>query len=322
MMKFIDRMVARVVPDRYRMSHYAIHPGANDFLDLVEQEQYDDITASFLPLPASEKSLLVQAVSAIIEQDEYFDYWTTLKSGSALAHLMRGALLINRAAFYRGGGLGSELSEQAVMQMLNALRAAISSLERVRGDAGLGQEAAAWMIRGTMTSDYDWDFRRKLLTELRTLPAPHLAGELRYLVASCEKWFGSHDEMFQHARNSLVHFKTNPEAGALIAAAHYERHMYYDRFDEKPEMARAYLADPETMDEIIAASERLLSAPPSSPLDFVPAHNVFAAIFSEARRFDLAKPHFIGMEGRILAYPWYHHDDWQLQRWYNEAIRS
>ena len=275
-------------------------------------------------MTSSSRCLLLESISEIVQIDGFYDEWADQNDAPALAHLLRGSLQLKRAWVYRGYGRGTDVGEESFGKMDAALEISLRDLYPIIDDVLLGQEACARLIRSLMgvSEGGGWAEIDSVHGHMRSFGDGHLLGEVNYLLASCEKWLGSHEKMFFQARETVKDFKTNPNMGALVAVAHWEKHMHIERFEEDEVAASAYLADGEVMEEVTLLSQKLLEAPQLNFTDGVIAHNIFAAFFCEFSRYDLARPHFDRMGKCIIRYPWEFFLDGDLQKMYNRSLRT
>src|SRR6185436_114566 len=88
------------------------------------------------------------------------------------------------------------------------------------------------------------------LAELRRRDAHHAYGHHMMLVFLCEKWHGSHEEMFDFARSASGQAPDGSRLHALIANAHLERYFYFFHFAKDPQGGAAWFARKEVAEEI------------------------------------------------------------------------
>lgn len=315
------RLISSILPEKRAFIPYNISLHFSAFNDLLRQGKTEDATAFYLKLAPAEQSLLIEAVSEVVQEDTFFDEWHDEGNGPALAGLLRGTLLTKRAWHYRGRARSEDVSEEAWEKMGSALDTAIDTFKPLFHDPIYGREASARCIRAAKGQDYDWDQIDFLHKNIRREGGHSLIGELDYLVASCEKWLGSHQKMFDHAFDTVGHYPLASEVGCLIAAAHWERLMFLERFDKDKKAAKAYASNPKTLKEITNASARILRNADAGDQRFMIAHNIFAGVLSDFARFDLAKPHFTLMKQQVLPYPWRHGGPFTLQVSHTIAMR-
>lgn len=321
-MALLGKLVSRILPQKYAYAPFNISLHIRPFNDLLRSGDTEGAVNFYKSLSASERTLLVEAASEAISSDDFFDDWYDAGNGPPLAGLLRGALLVKRAWFYRGGGRGKDVSEQQWQNMEGALVKAVNSLKPLLGDPAYGTEANARCIRAAKGLGLSWDELDTLLENMRQDGKLHLYGEIDYLVASCEKWLGSHDKMFEHAFAVAARYPHSPEAGAMMAAAHFERLLYYAAFDQDGAKAESYITDAKVLGELRTASRRVMSASSHDHPDYIVAHNIFAAAFYYFDCIADAKPHFDHMGEQVLPYPWRHFSADDIQEAYTKAMRT
>lgn len=321
-MAFLSRLFSRILPEKYAYNPRNISEHLNPFNEHLRDNDREGAIKFYEALAPSEQTLLIEAVSEVVEDDAFFDEWHNSGDGPPLAALLRGALLVKRAWAHRGSGRGEEVSEQSWRLMENALDQAIESLKPILYDPFYGREANARCVRAAMGLGLGWDQLNILLDNIRYGQKHHLFGEIDYLVSSCKKWLGSHEQMFEHAFSAMVDFPDSPTMGSLIAAAHFERLMYFERFDGDAASTSKYRGDKKVLSEIRSASKRLLrNSEPGAP-EHIFAHNVFACVFYDFELHQDAKPHFEHMGDQITPYPWRYFSAEEIQKAYTLAMRA
>lgn len=178
-----------------------------------------------------------------------------------------GAMQFHIGKRHRGGAQASKVSDsqfenyfERQLQARDALEAALE-IDRRHGLAATFNMAVAID---------PWEEDQKAVAEARLLDAEAvpLSGYMNLLQAHLEKWGGSHEVMFRIARSRML-----PEAPmqyALIARAHWERHLFYEAFDESPnaqELADNYFKGKKVLDELTTASDAILSAKTYDPAE-------------------------------------------------------
>lgn len=73
-------------------------------------------------------------------------------------------------------------------------------------------------------------------------PGHHLAHELM-LLALCQKWHGSHEAMFELARDAADAAPAGSSLPMLLVTAHLEHWLYAAHFDGQPALASAFLLE-------------------------------------------------------------------------------
>ena len=318
----LKRLITRILPERYELSPFKVHPSIRHIWNALENGEIDPVIDTYMSLDGPTQSLLLEAMTSIISEDNYLDKWQDHARSDKEIALFRATLLLNRAWFYRGGGRGNEVSEDAYQKMFDLLDISIEILKPLLEHPFLGQEACAQAINVLMGLNGNLNDITYVHVQMRANTGWHFRGELNLLLASCEKWLGSHDAMFTHARQTADTASQAPQMSALIAAAHFERHMYRKRFDENASAAKAYQENKDTLAELEFHSKHVLAVTDQDTAEHIYAHNVFAGTFSEFGRFDLARPHFDVIGQRTTTYPWSYFWEEEVQAFYNKARSS
>jgi len=314
------KLLRKLFPIEYFANPGALHPYVLPVVRSLQAKDYDAVLKAFDGLSPGEITLLNEGISELIVQDDLLDDWFNESNGPALACLLRGTLLLKRAWVYRGWGRGSEVSEDSFKQMYAALDRAQKSMIPIMDDPVYGSEACARLIKVCKGLSANWEDLDFLLKKMWSFGHINMIGEVYYLIASCEKWLGSHEKMYRFAEDRAKLASKHPELGALVAAAHFERHMYWERFDEDQAKADAFKANVMYIEDIINFRDKLLEAySPDNP-DHVIAHNIIAGVCCEFNLFAVATPCFMVMNKRATPYPWDFLGDDFLQYGYNEAM--
>ena len=295
----------------------ALNPSVSEVLAALQRRDFRAVEAAFKGLVQAEISLLLEGVSDLVDRDDLLDEWYADREGPDLAALLRGTILRKRAWFYRGGGGAESVTEEGWVKMRETLLEAQRSLSPITDNPVYGSEACGRLINVHKGLSSDWIVIDDIFERMTHFGHINLIGEIYYLNASCEKWLGSHDKMFDFARKRA---EVDPELGALIAAAHYERHMFLERFDEEFEAADRYKKHPDVLGEIFDAQEKLIKAYDPQNHDYVLAHNIFACVISVFTQFKGAAPSFALTKKRFTPYPWLHEDDAYLPYAYKTAM--
>ncbi|MFS8101314.1 hypothetical protein LFM09_29730 [Lentzea alba] len=149
-----------------------------------------------------------------------------------------------------------------------------------------------------------------------TKRVPDLYGAaFRRLHAACQKWYGSHDEMFGFARGTVEGLPDGHPLLALIPAAHIEMHLYLTwkssfvvRVWEA--FTRSHLKKQRA--EVDAASDRLLAGTDDHPRS-LRAHQVFAMYYFDVGADDRLARHLARSGERASGWPWGYLGDPQEQ---------
>jgi hypothetical protein len=303
-MNFFTKITELLTPKRYGYYPENLHRQALPFLAHLNAGDLKSALSLFQQVTPEGRPYLVEALSDLVTEDDFYDKWFDNSNGPEEICLLRGALLLVRAWHYRGWGRGEDVDQAAGEKMHETLKAAESSLLPLLELPDYGQNAAARLIRISMGLEEPIEQTQIYLKRLREFERPHMFGEHNYMVAVCKKWSGSHQEMFEFARATIKHYDQHPHMGGLIALAHFERQLFFDNFDEDKIGGEAYRADKTVLNEVLVQSERLLALKQTAALENVFAHNATAAFFADRDDFERAEPHFKAMRKRVTRFPW------------------
>jgi hypothetical protein len=170
-------------------------------------------------------------------------------SNSAVAHLVRGRLLIASAWAARGSGRAESVSDGAWQIFTRDLEQARTHLERAADTDAADPSALALLIKVAIGADPD-SAEEYFLRAVERDPGHHLAHELM-LLALCEKWHGSHAAMFEFARDAAEAAPAGSSLPMLVVTAHIEHWLYVAHFEGNPD--RAYASLVEHRDEVARA---------------------------------------------------------------------
>ncbi|MEV2273957.1 hypothetical protein AB0I72_00095 [Nocardiopsis sp. NPDC049922] len=115
----------------------------------------------------------------------------------------------------------------------------------------------------------------------------HHASHQSRLQVLCQKWKGSHEEMFAFARQAAAHARAGDPLLELVPRAHVERFMMLQREREDDvvtvgdlvSLRKEYLTDPGVRSEIIGAADLWLSGDNDHPGREEIAHEFGAALY-------------------------------------------
>ncbi|MGK4578772.1 hypothetical protein [Kitasatospora sp. HPMI-4] len=143
--------------------------------------------------------------------------------------------------------------------------------------------------------------RYRFEAALRRRPG-HLDSHRQRLQQLCAKWGGSHEEMHEFARDSMLSAPEGSPLGELVALAHLEH--WLDLADGAD---HAYLTSRAVRSELHEAAERSVLHPAyGRPRGWQRAHNTFAMVFSLIDEPQTAHRLFQELDGVVTESPWYY----------------
>jgi hypothetical protein len=187
------------------------------------------------------------------------DQWCAQEPGSAVARLVRGRALVERAWDARGHGTADSVDDRGWELFFDYLKQAEQELQRAAElDAG-DPTPWAFLIEVARGLQQDKEVARRRFQEAVRRDPEHWGAHSQMLSFLCKKWHGSHEEMFDFARRASSQAGEGSDLGTLVIKAHIERWLYYS-FDDDKKGAAGYLKDAAAVQECQAAYARSLAS--------------------------------------------------------------
>ena len=217
-----------------------------------------------------ERGFLLTALSREAALDT-LDAWVSSEPESPEAVLLRGKARLDWAWEARSAAVAEDVSEAAFETFFERLELARRDLESAA--QRLPDDAAPHAELLIAARGLQWDgadTREMFARAIERDPLNFRAHE-QLLTACCEKWGGSHDEMFSVAREASEKAPEGHPLHMLVVQAHIERWLYFEMADD-PGGAAAYLQQPD-VDE---ATRRAYGQSLGSPRSGKSKSNIFA----------------------------------------------
>ncbi len=232
--------------------------------------------------------------------DEWIEQWLEAEPESADGWLMAGDRSLIRAWKIRGSDKADAVPKERWDPFHELVMTAEEELYKAAELNRNDPLALCGLLRTSMTLGGEIEERMDHFEE-GVRRAPRYYGTYWSAVyALTQKWGGSHDLMFELARQSV---KTAPEGTAIpavLAMAHAERLLYYIHWENNEEILETYFKDKSLRQELEAAFRSIQGLPKSEE---VWAANAFSFCFV---RYDdkLAKEAFKMANGFCGGLPW------------------
>lgn len=219
---------------------------------------------------------------------------------SPMALCVYGARLVNWAweavsASYGPGG--------ASQQDRTAFKERLRMAEQVLGDS-VGKDpdnVAAWaeFMRCSRGLNLGTDETMRRFGEAVARCPDHMRAHDMALQELCEKWHGSHEQMFSFARQATGRAGPGSQLPDLLVQAHLE---YWEYLEEE---GQGYFRQPAVIQELLHAANMSIWHPNYQPRpDWPQAHNNLALAFSLARQQSYASRLFKQIGDKVTEDPW------------------
>ncbi|MEV8630959.1 hypothetical protein AB0395_04815 [Streptosporangium sp. NPDC051023] len=230
--------------------------------------------------------------------------------------LWLGRTVIDEAWAIRGGSFAESIGEDRYKMFFATLSGAHDPLmeaARLRPDDPVPWESMIWFAMGMqfdrVEEEVIWE---ETVSRSDTLFSAHWAR----LQALTEKWGGSHEEMFAHARDAVAIAPAGHPLTAMLALAHLEHLLAEERRLVLENKMMAYVRfgmkyfSEQVVDELKEAERRWTAHATPHPRD-LEAHHLFGAIFMrETTTHDLAARHLRQVGNRVgRGAPWSYQGD-------------
>ncbi|GAB2937891.1 hypothetical protein GCM10027280_27630 [Micromonospora polyrhachis] len=231
---------------------------------------------------------------------DWIEEWITAEPDSTLPVLVRGTHAVRWAWEARGTARAAYTSQDQFREFHKRLKFAENCLDEVverDPDDTTGRMYLVLSARGRQVDRAE--VRRRFDEVIARHPYHRLAHE-HMLQYRCQKWSGSHEEMFTFARESAAKAPAGSSLGELIAVAHIERWLGLP----SPEDAD-YMKTSAVVAELNAAADRSIRHPDFQRQSGWPVlHNLFAFAFALAGDHRSALEQFDVVGDQVTEWPW------------------
>ncbi|MEP7051128.1 MAG: hypothetical protein ABJB12_12290 [Pseudomonadota bacterium] len=185
--------------------------------------------------------------------------WARNEPQNALPRLLLGCHAIGAA--WQARGHGQSVTEQGKQQFRTHLQQAEVELRAAAALDPADPSACAFLITVARGLNQGATVAQQWFAEAKARDPEHEGAHRAMLTFLCEKWHGSHDQMFAFARQAAAGARRGSTLPALVILAHLERWLYFKLFERDAAGEARYLQDPQVIAEVNAAFEHSLGAP-------------------------------------------------------------
>ena len=261
------------------------HPLALQARNLVETADLKGLDTFYKMHTGDEATIIVEGVCKQNNYSDLLENWGMEASKSATAQLFCGVNYSWRAWEARGGRLASEVSggQFSVFHtwLLEAEKHLLRSIELDPANPA----PYFRMLRVLLGLNGHCPQALNYLKKVQERQADHLLAHMSFLTQTCKKWGGTHEQMFQFARQTSQNAAEGSKLHTVIAQAIIERSVYY-MMENDHAGANTFLQSDDTRNELYAAYEKSAGSDKmdESPLNPV-VYNWFACnlIYSQLK---------------------------------------
>ena len=224
---------------------------------------------------------------------------------SALGNLIKGNYYIHSAWDARGGGKANTVSNEGWILFFERLDKARIVLERAAQQDAEDPCPLATLQTVGMGSQLERTIIDKWFLEAISRDRFNQQAHYRKLFALCEKWGGSHQEMYNFARQTLSHLPEKSTLHSLIYLAYQEHFLYLASFEKDINAARALTKNSAVQAESITMYERSFKqrSTVESVADYWP-HNTVAWWFMIMGKKEQARQEAKKIGLNFTEFPW------------------
>lgn len=245
------------------------------------------------------RTFLLDVLAEANNRPTHFEQWVQEEPGSALPRLLSGANALEWAWEARTFSRGDDLSDEQWAHFRLRLDLARGELERALAIDPSESAAYAYLLRCALGQEWEIEDATALYQQASNTDASPWLATYNYFVFLCQKWFGSHDLMFNFARAVSAAAPLGSDLHAIVAHAHIERWLFALAFDGDANADDYWLAN-DVFDELIDVYKLWVDKTESSPYERHAA-NAFLFCFSSLSAREVVR---VELE-RIGPYPTY-----------------
>ncbi|MFI0355587.1 hypothetical protein [Actinomadura sp. 9N407] len=285
----------------------AIDPCAHDLaaVDLREALLRHDHAwaAEFLTAVTEpdERAFYLSICARVPGLQDWIGAWTRAEPRSTLPLLVRGAHAVGWAWAARQGTYNEQDTQddrfQGFSERLELAEACLG--EVAARDPG---ETAAWtfLLAAALGGRVKPDEAHRRFDRVLELHPGHLRAHTYMFTYLCEKWYGSHEEMFAFARGAVAQSPPGSPLGRLVADAHVEVWLSLPKAQ-----AETYMAQEDVRSDLRAAADHSIRHPAyRAQAGWPEVHNVFAFAFALAGDIPAAREEFQIIGEYVTELPW------------------
>lgn len=293
-----------VVAGRLTIDEAYGDPAARALIDALAGRDWH--TARDVVAAATEpdaRAYLLEAAAGVDGVQDWIGDWVRAEPDSTLPVLVKGTHAVFWAWEARGGASSDRTSQEKFREFHRRLRIAEHLLADVAARDPDDVTARTWLVTSARGTQMGKEVAQARFDEVVKRHPFHVVAHEQRLQYLCDKWFGSHEEMFAFARSAAASAPDGSLLPELIPVAHLEKWLSLPSGDDA-----VYITSQEVRDEVIAAAERSVLHPSFTPAHgWVPRANSFAMALEMTQAIDHAARVFDLLGDRVSRWPWFYH---------------
>lgn len=247
------------------------------------------------------RSRYISVLSDAVRGDSFIPEWLAAEPKSADALLLAGDRAVAAGFAIRGEQKADAVSDDAWDPFHEKMNEAREFYFRAAEASPNDPLPWSRLLMPAMTLGDAIEDRLTLIGEAVRRDRTYHGSALAGVAALTQKWGGSHELMFDFARDVA---ETPPDGSAVAAAvpfAHAERWLYIVHWENNPKAADAYFKRPSVREEIRASQQKCEDAPDST----LPGlSNIYSFCYYLGGLKKEAKKEFAKANGVFAGVPW------------------
>ncbi len=228
----------------------------------------------------------------------WIEDWLAKEPKKSAPHLVAAVNHWHYASALRGDGWGDTVSEKGMEGMFQQL--AKSYQYAVKATKIAPSDPTPWSILTGIARPMEQSRERvdSFFKNAVKLAPEHFATHQQMLQYVCEKWMGSHDEMWDFVKSATAQLPFGSLLFSLIPAAHIENAILdYDDPDE-------YFSSAQVRSAVKSAFQQMHDGADRTSPDAIAAYNLFAYALTSCEAYKDARVAFSVLRNRMTETPW------------------